>query len=416
MNTTTGARPGTVTHYAAQVRAHLVGMSADQVDDLTDGLEADLADALADVEGTPGVPGAAEQPDLVARFGPPAEYARELRAAAGLPEPDALPRAGGPRAALSRSRERWRRRTERWVAGLQAQPWWPGVRDLGLSVRPLWWLLRAWVVYQVLMQTLTSGWGRVGWAPTNLLTLLLFAGVLLVSVQWGRGLWTPRRMHLLPRAVGVGALVLLLPALVWAGNASQQVTYAYAEEYGQEDGVWVEGQQVSNLFVYDAEGNPLQDVQIFDDRGRAVETVTDGWWQSWSLPGVTQPWSFVPATDEDERDRWNVYPLRGAPDEEFGDVYSGDAEPWTTLVGEPRTPPLPFAKAPALVEREEAGTTTEAPGAGSAATAAPSTGPSPSTGPPPAPDADTTDDPAADPATGPVDAGASAEPPATPAP
>lgn len=363
MNTTTGARPETVAHYAAQVRAHLVGMSPEQVDDLTDGLEADLADALADVDGStaPGSTDGAVVPDLVARFGPPAEYARELRAAAGLPEPDALPRAGGPRAALSRSRARWRVRAERALGRLRAQPWWPGVRDLGLSVRPLWWLLRAWVVYQVLMQTLTSGWGRGGWTPSNVPTFLLLVAVLLVSVQWGRGLWVPRRLHLLPRAVSVGALVLALPALVWAANASAPVTYVYEEGY-QADGVWVDGVQVSNLFVYDAEGNPLRDVQVYDDRGQAVRTTTDDGWGSWSLPGVASPWSFVPAADEDGRDRWNVYPLLGAPQEDFDwQGLQGEQKPWEGLTTEPRTPPLPFAKAPALVERETVGDAVDEP-------------------------------------------------------
>jgi hypothetical protein len=326
-------------------------MSPEQVDDLTDGLEADLADALADVDGGGVAAGVPDVLDLVARFGPPAEYARELRAAAGLPEPDSVPRAGGPRAALSRSRARWHRRTERIVERLDSRPWWPGVRDLGLSVRPLWWLLRAWVVYQVLMQTFTRGWGRGGWTPANAPTLLLFVGVLLVSVQWGRGLWVPRRLPLLVRAVSAGAIVLVLPALIWASNASAPVTYYSENEYVPQDGVWVDGTQVSNLFVYDAEGNPLSDVQVFDDRGRAVRTVSDGW-MSWSLPGVSAAWRFVPAADEDGRDRWNVYPLLGAPEEDFdADAWGNGQEPWETLDADPRTPPLPFAKAPALVGR-----------------------------------------------------------------
>lgn len=383
MNTVTGARPVTVADYAAQVRAHLVGMSPEQVDDLTDGLEADLADALADAGGTaPADP--VGQPDVLARFGPPAEYARELRGAAGLPEPDAVPRTGGLRAALSRARARWRRWQERAVARLEERPWWPGVRDLGLSVRPLWWLLRAWVVYQLLMQTFTRGWGRGGWTPANVPTFLLFVGVLLVSVQWGRGLWAPRRLPLLVRAVSVGAMILAYPALVWAANASAPVTYYSENEYVPQDGVWVDGMQVSNLFVYDAEGNPLSGVQVFDDRGRAVRTVTDSW-MSWSLPGVQAPWMFVPAADEDGRDRWNVYPLLGAPEEDFDAAAWGNRqEPWETLRTEPRTPPLPFAKAPALVEREAADdtdATQQTPGDGPTTSATPAPAEEPGDGP-----------------------------------
>ncbi|RMI02417.1 HAAS signaling domain-containing protein, partial [Cellulomonas triticagri] len=78
-----GTGPATVADYAAEVRTHLADLPQDQVDDLTDGLEADLADALADPTGRP----ADMPPGLTARFGAPAEYARELRAAAGLPDP-----------------------------------------------------------------------------------------------------------------------------------------------------------------------------------------------------------------------------------------------------------------------------------------------------------------------------------------
>ena len=93
-----------VSAYAAAVRSHLADLSPEQVDDLTDGLEADLAEALEDREGPvvtgeipigraavdAGIPsppdGAAGSAviDLTRRFGPAAAYAAELRAAAGL--------------------------------------------------------------------------------------------------------------------------------------------------------------------------------------------------------------------------------------------------------------------------------------------------------------------------------------------
>lgn len=40
-----------VRSYAAQVRDHLADLAPEQVEDLTDGLEADLAEALADSAG-----------------------------------------------------------------------------------------------------------------------------------------------------------------------------------------------------------------------------------------------------------------------------------------------------------------------------------------------------------------------------
>ena len=75
--------------------------------------------------------------------------------------------------------------------------------------------------------------------------------------------------------------------------------------------------QVSNLFVYDADGNPLTDVQVYDDRGRPVRTTFDNGFDQYWFPEATEPWSFVSRVDSDGRARWNVYPLQGAPTSEF---------------------------------------------------------------------------------------------------
>lgn len=376
--------PATVAEYAARVREHLAGMPAEQVDDLTDGLEADLADALADEVAPAGTRG-----DLIALFGPPADYARELRVAAGLPEPEAAPARLGLRARLRGMRGDVRRTALRATAGIRRQPWWPGVREFGVAVRPLWWVLRAWVVYQLLLQLAggryANGGGKGGWVPADFQTWLLLTGLVVVSVQWGRGLWLPRSGRWLPTATGVLAVVLLVPAVIWAGNGAvrwqTQYDTAYVEQpydgVPREDGVWVDGMQVSNLFVYDAEGNPLTDVQVYDDRGRPVHTTSDGGWSSYSLPGVDEQWNFVAARDEDGRVRWNVYPLLGAPYEEFDwEGFTGaDSEtPSDVLTTDPRVPPRPFAKAPAVVDRRAAEEPAAEPPAGPSA--APSTDPS----------------------------------------
>ena len=339
-----------VADYAARVRTHLAGLPQDQVEDLTDGLEADLADALADESA--GAAGAAGAPgDLVARFGDPADYARELRLAAGLPEPAPTRPARGPRAwgpALAGSVRSGRRRM---AADLDAQPWWPPVRDFLVAVRPVWWFARAWIVYEVLV--LATG-RRSGWVPRDLVQLLLLGGLVVLSVQWGRGRWLPRRAPWLTAVASVVAVVLVVPAVILAGDG-ERARFGGANAYPEyieetpDDGVWVDGMQVSNLFVYDAAGNPLSDVQVYDDRGRPVRTTSDGGWGQWSLPGVDDLWTFVPVRDADGRRLWNVYPLRGGPSEEFnwGAVAGDEVE--DGLTGEPRTPPRPFAQAPALV-------------------------------------------------------------------
>jgi hypothetical protein len=343
------------------VRAHLVGMDADQVDDLTDGLEADLADALADAPDSGDV-----APDLVARFGEPADYARELRVAAGLPEPVSAPRQRrGPVAVLRATAGRARVRALAWLG---AQGWWPTVRDFLLACRPIWWLARAWVAYQVVLVFTAGG---TGWVPTDGGRLVLFVVLALISIQWGRGRWRPRAIGWVPGAVSVAAVVLALPVVVSAHSDAirWRTEYVYGDSGvaqatpQPQDGVYVDGMQVSNLFVYDAEGNPLQDVQIYDDRGRAVRTTGGDGWQSWELPGVPDLWNFVPATDEDGRRRWNVYPLRGAPTEDFDwDAANGPdvlSPPLKDGV-EAKLPPRPFAKAPSLIEVAQPEATAEA--------------------------------------------------------
>ena len=70
MTTTLDVNP-TVADFATAVRRSLADLDAEDLSDLTDGLEADLADKLADG----------------AELGDPAAYAAELRAAAGLEAP-----------------------------------------------------------------------------------------------------------------------------------------------------------------------------------------------------------------------------------------------------------------------------------------------------------------------------------------
>jgi len=72
-----------VSYFAAQVRGALADLSTEVVDDLTEGLEADLIDAMSE---DPKAKSAEDLTlnDLIERFGKPTDYASELRGAAGL--------------------------------------------------------------------------------------------------------------------------------------------------------------------------------------------------------------------------------------------------------------------------------------------------------------------------------------------
>ena len=125
---------------------------------------------------------------------------------------------------------------------------------------------------------------------------------------------------------------------------------------------------VSNLFVYDAQGNPLHDVQIVDDRGRPVRTVADGSSSTWSAAGGRRPVAVRPGPDASGRERWNVYPLSGAPAGEWTwDEASGAAVlvPGASL----QQPPAPFGAAEALAGTGRGAPVAAEPSDGSGATA-----------------------------------------------
>lgn len=381
-----------VSAYAAAVRHHLRDLSPEQVEDLTDGLEADLAEALEDQAGRGAFaadrsPGGEALLDLDRRFGPAAEYAAELRAAAGLGT--ALPTGSdGARRALG-----WvapaagavRRRWSAGAAGVRAHPSWPAVAAVARTVQPLWWLLRGWVWWVFLLGIVRTIGGVNGlepihrFVPRSAVTVLSLLVVLALSCAVGRGAGSgravPRRILL---ALTVAAVVAVPTYVSQARGAVEQRLAStggypvYVETQVQvstppEDGVRVDGQLVSNLFVYDAEGNPLEDVQVFDDRGRPVRTTYDDGTSAWSLPGVEEPWTFQADADLAGRERWNVYPLHGAPASDWTyDETSGELVLDEGI--EVRTPPRPFEKAP-VIDRAAAAGETETAGADQTATA-----------------------------------------------
>ncbi|MEU4363912.1 hypothetical protein [Promicromonospora sp. NPDC023987] len=417
MNTITSsdALSAHVRGYAQAVRLHLADLGPEVADDLTDGLEADLTEAVLDEAVVPAAP-ETHVFDLSARFGPADEYAAELRAAAGLPAsvPARSVRRGPGRAvagawtvASERVRAVWR--------PVASTPAWTAFAELARSLAPAWWILRGWVAAQVVIWS--YGINDVTLWPSSAAGRVLVVAAIVVSVQWGRGKWVPR-WSWFPRAVAVASVaagVLAVPMVldveadadpVMAGGLSydagwsdgyynaqiSQASTASGAPMAEADGVWVDGMQVSNIFAYDAEGNPIRDVQLFDDRGRPVRTIDESvTWDTWSVPDVAGSWSFQPATASDGRSRWNVFPLSAVPAEELGLGAEGsgfydsegydDPYPQPPTGVRPQDMPWPFLKAPTAID----GDTTvagsgEADGADEPATGEPSSD-EPGTGP-----------------------------------
>ncbi|MFE6237620.1 hypothetical protein [Cellulosimicrobium sp. NPDC057862] len=414
---------GQVHAYAQQVRAHLADLRPEQVEELTDGLEADLAEAVVDAPGalprrgapasaTDGgpasgvgevadVPGAlagesAEDSglDLVALFGPPAEYAAELRAAAGLPPVVAPGGARRPRIGLSGRllvlggilssgwRSLWRPMT--------STPQWASVMEFLRTLTPAWWILRGWVAATVLLWMF--GGYEIAMLPPDLSARVVVLAAVVVSVQWGRGRWLPTTwLPKVVRPLSVAAAVVAAPLVLHAAAAGASTSVSGWESGYQQgvadarvgvnqvaydgggpggDGVWVDGVQVSNLFVYDAAGDPVRDVQVFDDRGRPVRTVTEeGAFGVWAVPDVEGSWYFQPTLSTDGRERWNVYPLRAVSEEDV-EYADGDGRPVPATGTRTHEMPWPFLKAPTAVPSSvgsgEAASGAEEPGTGEA--------------------------------------------------
>jgi hypothetical protein len=307
--TTTTLHP--VDEFARAVRAALSDLPPDEIEDLTDGLEADLAERASDQDSP--------------EFGDPLAYASELRSAAGLP----------PRAA----------KASRRIDGVIAATWHElrrGLRELNthpliarlaaffVAIRPLWWAFRAWVFYCIVTWVL-----GVPTLTFNLATLMIGVGSLIVSVQFGRGKWQPRAwMRAALVAINV-VLVLTVPVVLLATSFAfnSEVDNAFADGQSQSaqgtSGLQYNGRQISNIFAYDASGKPLTDVQLFDQSGKPLNAVPNSAQQLSDNPPYLVPNGSVVG-----RRGWNVYPLETIPASQIGN----DGNPKPTAKPKPATP------------------------------------------------------------------------------
>lgn len=253
MNTTTFS--AAIAEFAEQVRAELADLSADDLDDLTDGLEADLAESL---EEDP----TRELPDPVA-------YAIELRTAAGLPQE---PKPGrGLRGAVRGMTSGLRSTRDQVVASLRDHPMTAGMLGFAEALRPTWWVLRAWVAYWLVAAIFGS---EAGVASRDLWLLVLLAFVV-ISVQLGRGRWRARGVPTLVLVGNIVAMIAVLPVLASAASGPGTSEMVYVADPEPVAGTTMNGRPVTNVFVYDAEGKPLKDVQLFDQDGAPLVPFRD---------------------------------------------------------------------------------------------------------------------------------------------
>ena len=245
-----------ITQFAQRVRAELADLPEDDLEDLTDGLEADLAESL-DEDST------RELPDPVA-------YALELRTAAGLPP---LTQPGqGFRGAIRGMTSGLRATGHQMAESLRGNPMTAGMLGFAEALRPTWWVLRAWVAYWLLAAFFGS---EAGLAPSGFWWLVL-AALIVVSVQFGRGRWRAKGVPTLLVVGNVLAAIVVVPVLAsassWSGPSEISVT---SGPMLNGTGATLDGSPVTNFFAYGEDGKMLTGVQLFDQDGRPVVTYRD---------------------------------------------------------------------------------------------------------------------------------------------
>lgn len=345
-----------VRKFAQAVRLELADLGPEEVEELTDGLEADLSEQAGDSDGF--------------AHGDPAEYASELRAAAGLPA-RTVERPKISRIISAESA----RVSRRVVATIRSSKTGSSLLDFLASIRPVWWLARAVVGTLVLKQIVGQGWNFTAF------TLLSGAVLLVISIQWGRERWMPWPGIRVIRTIANIAAVLIIPFTLAA--ASSQLSYSVVDHteqaYAMPAGLSRDGRQISNIFVYDSDGNPVKGVQLFDQDGKALSVRTDSTSPYLYAGGDTY---LVPSAKPVGGSGWNVFPLARIPQsavDSSTDRLSADVIPDSVL--------FPFVKVrPLLATPVVTGGTPTA-----TATATPSPAPTTETpAPSPAPTAVTT--------------------------
>jgi len=252
-----------IDEYLAGVRAALSDLPSHVVDELLEDLPDHLAEVTSEEDGS-----------LVERLGPPAAYAAELRAAAGLEAPAA--KRGNPRLVAAYARLRSvsgvvDRRVGRLMGYDRAS-------EFARLLRPAWWIVRGWVVALLLGLLFV---GDHGLRPTNssgsgkVLGILLLVACVLGSIWLGRR--TPGLGRRARRVVAVTSAFLGVAALAFAVSIDDQLTSWHQQRYQESVSVAVPppDDPYPWRFLDEVAGKGVIE-KGYDEYGRAIIIVHDG--------------------------------------------------------------------------------------------------------------------------------------------
>jgi hypothetical protein len=248
-------QPTEVHEFVARVRLLLADLDPEEQQELTAGLEADLGDLVAE-RG-------------IDALDDPAAYASELRVAAGHAAVMA-PRPGGRtfRAAVMDAVDTTHASWDRLLDSL------PGdLRGFLTALQPAWWVLRA-AVACLFVQNL-----RGPYIVIDVTWLLILAGLVVVSVQLGRGAWGLERLLSTSVLARLALIVLNVFALAIVPATANDFAWHIAEERAyQFEGYYdlpedepavitYQGDQVCDLEVRAGDGAVVTDGYVWDVTG-----------------------------------------------------------------------------------------------------------------------------------------------------
>jgi len=229
-----------VDQFVTEVRQQLADLTADEVQSLTENLADDLQERI-DEEGA------------TFALGDPVAYAAELRAAAGLGRVAAAPVQRGLVA--------------RWLLRAAAKAW-----DLLKSLKPVWWVLRAFVLHSMLFSNWNSVTIRV--LPDSTASWLILIVFVAASVWLGQIRITKVWLKVLAVLINV---ILILGSLFWFARLYQiRNEYENAMIMLSSEGLVWHGNWVNDLKALDADGNVLSATTFIDQWGNKVFTAPTG--------------------------------------------------------------------------------------------------------------------------------------------
>jgi len=333
--------------FAIKVRAALGDLTQEEIQDLTDGLEADLAERAAEQ----GI-----------AFGSAAGYANELRAAAGL----SAGISTGEKAESSNDEAQTRK--PRWIPITdQVAAWWQGKLSgnpllakiwswLG-NFRGFWWVLRGYAVFLLFANI----YSRAGLLPASKMQFVFMVLCLVASYVLSRKFWGRNWFLKLVASGGHVLTVYATFAVVLSAYGWQY--YQYDTRYPSNnyiEGLQMNGQSVTNIFAYDKDGERIPIVQLFDQTGQPLAVVRPAQTQNglpvtWGQNKAGDPLTLTTGAYNGLAPVWNAWPLLQTskwPDSFTGKLPSTpldspvDSVPKLTLTTERLLPnPIPTASA-----------------------------------------------------------------------